>query len=393
MILKVEYLRRICRKYSPYAPKICFPYIGDTIGGSHFSSLTLYTALAENDFHPHIVLHKEGRLDELLKERHLDYELLPLEGYSSTEPSWSKRALKLASNTRVIRRYLAKTQPDIVYTNDSRSHLEWTLASKLQNIPHIHHVRAKWSSYRYNNLLSQLTPYFVCVSDYVHGSCPNYVRRVAKTVHNPFKLQVNEDGLRPPELLQTIGCLTPDTTIIGFVGNLLEQKRPEKFIEAAAKTAAKYDGPLAFVMLGDDRNGWWAELEKRADVLGLQSKLYYFGFQNPIESWISSFDILLAPSVNEGWGRTLIEAMLLGVPVVAPRSGGNMEIFKDGETGLLCNPDDTEDMAEKVVSLLAYRAKAEAISRNAQIWAAETCSVEQHVQKMQKIFCTALPRV
>jgi glycosyltransferase involved in cell wall biosynthesis len=63
------------------------------------------------------------------------------------------------------------------------------------------------------------------------------------------------------------------------------------------------------------------------------------GYRSPGPFWIAACDQLVVPAVGEPFGRTLVEAMLVGTPVVAARSGGNMEALEGG-MGLLVEPDD-----------------------------------------------------
>ena len=76
------------------------------------------------------------------------------------------------------------------------------------------------------------------------------------------------------------------------------------------------------------------------------------GFRYPPEPWIAACDVLLVPAVEEPFGRSLIEAMLLGTPLIAADSGGNPEIIRHGETGYLVPPDDPDAFAERTLALL-----------------------------------------
>jgi glycosyltransferase involved in cell wall biosynthesis len=76
------------------------------------------------------------------------------------------------------------------------------------------------------------------------------------------------------------------------------------------------------------------------------------------------------PAIDEPFGRTLIEAQLVGTPVVATRSGGNIEALKGGELGVLVEPEDPGALAEAVLALshddrqnLAERARHDARNR------------------------------
>ena len=75
------------------------------------------------------------------------------------------------------------------------------------------------------------------------------------------------------------------------------------------------------------------EVTRKIAEHGLASQCVLMGPRFPIEPWIMGCDMLVAPAVNETFGRTLVEAMLCGTPVVAADDGGHKEIIRHGETG------------------------------------------------------------
>ena len=101
-------------------------------------------------------------------------------------------------------------------------------------------------------------------------------------------------------------------------------------------------------------------------------------------------DVLIAPAVREAYGRTLVEAMLCGTPVVAADDGGHKEIIRHGETGLLVRADDAEAFADAVMRLHENPKMAESITSAAKVWALATHSVESHVERIQSIYDSLL---
>ena len=106
---------------------------------------------------------------------------------------------------------------------------------------------------------------------------------------------------------------------------MTQQKRPNIFIHAAAQIASKSAEPVAFLMFGDDRGGQRAKSAQLAKKLGIADQVHFLGHKSPIEQWLAPMDLLLAPGVDDGFGRSLIEAMAAEVPVVAANSGGHPE--------------------------------------------------------------------
>ena len=79
----------------------------------------------------------------------------------------------------------------------------------------------------------------------------------------------------------------------------------------------------------------------------------FAGEQQDLVPWLSAADLFLLPSSQESFGMAALEAMACDVPVVASRVGGLPEVINDGEHGFLCAPDRADEMADRVIALLA----------------------------------------
>jgi glycosyltransferase involved in cell wall biosynthesis len=88
-----------------------------------------------------------------------------------------------------------------------------------------------------------------------------------------------------------------------------------------------------------------AALMRRARELGVADRILIAGEQANPFPFIAAADVCITPSSNEAFGRTTLECLALGKPVVATRTGGSMELIDDGENGFLFDPDDAMDLA------------------------------------------------
>ena len=125
---------------------------------------------------------------------------------------------------------------------------------------------------------------------------------------------------------------------------------------------------------------------QRADELNIPQHIRLMGFRRPIEPWMQAVDVLLVPAVREPSGRTLIEAMLLGTPVVATDDGGNREAIEDGVTGFLVRPDQPESFVSPVYSMLTHPEHRKRILEAARDRAQATYGVEKHVRELTTIY-------
>jgi glycosyltransferase involved in cell wall biosynthesis len=99
------------------------------------------------------------------------------------------------------------------------------------------------------------------------------------------------------------------------------------------------------------RRGSAAAVRGRAAARDLADCIRLISFRYPPELWIAACDIHMVPALAEPFGRTLIEAMLLGTVVVAAASGGNVEAVRDGETGYRVPPEDAPAVAEQILRI------------------------------------------
>ena len=85
------------------------------------------------------------------------------------------------------------------------------------------------------------------------------------------------------------------------------------------------------------------------------NEVEFMGIKSPIEPWILKSDILLATVENEGLGRSILEAMFLGIPVVASNSGGHTEIITNNKNGLLVNLEDVNGYKNAIITLITNK--------------------------------------
>jgi glycosyltransferase involved in cell wall biosynthesis len=133
--------------------------------------------------------------------------------------------------------------------------------------------------------------------------------------------------------------------LVGYVGRLEEVKGPHLFIDAAMKIGKVY--PQAhFLMVGD---GAMKEgLMRKAPVV---PHLHIMGYREDIADVIAALDILLIPSLNDGFNLAAVEAMASLKPIVATAVGGLPEVI--GDAGILVGPGNTSRLAEETIALLA----------------------------------------
>jgi len=145
--------------------------------------------------------------------------------------------------------------------------------------------------------------------------------------------------------------IAADETVIAVVARLEPVKGVEYFIRAAALLQQRNpDKKLRYLVVGDGSLS--TELINLADELGLGGEIIFTGFQREVFKYLAAADIYVQPSLNEGMGRTVLEAQYMKLPVVASDVCGLPDAVKDGVTGLLVPPGDPEALAAALEILL-----------------------------------------
>ncbi|APG88677.1 lipopolysaccharide core biosynthesis mannosyltransferase LpcC (plasmid) [Sinorhizobium americanum CCGM7] len=385
---------------------VCFPFIGDFLGGSHLSALGLIRNLPKPLFAPLIVLHDtEGPVAELFRREGIDFEPAPV--LNSLQRAGARNgtaALNVARTLPALVRYLRARNVAVVHTNDGRAHLMWGLAARLAGSKHLWHHRGDATSFGLRRIAPWLPNRLVAVSKFASPR-PGLFSAAAKcsVVHSPFDVMKameveREDSRR--NIIATIGC-SPETKLLGYVGTLVDRKRPILFVEVLS-ALQRLDPNLEFagLFLGNALNGLDDAARSRAQALSVSDRIHFMGFRYPGEPWIAGLDVLLVTAVNEPLGRTLVEAMLLGTPVIAADSGGNPEVVEDGETGMLVRPDDPAEFARACLKLFGDSSYLAHIVETARSEARARFSIERHVHAITAIYedllsggYTTVPRV
>jgi glycosyltransferase involved in cell wall biosynthesis len=166
---------------------------------------------------------------------------------------------------------------------------------------------------------------------------------------------INLERLRPNQAkvtqIRKQMKLTPDGMVVGITASLTPAKDHATFLHCA-KIIHKALPQTKFAILGD--GPLRSDLENMARELGMESYITFFGNQQrDIGSYISIFDVFCLSSVDhEGCSNATLEAMALGKPVVITDVGGNREIVKNNETGLLVPVRNPEMLADGVLAFL-----------------------------------------
>lgn len=183
--------------------------------------------------------------------------------------------------------------------------------------------------------------------------------------------------------------LPQDWIIVTTVARLVPQKGHIFLLEAAKEIVGKFED-VRFLLVGD--GGLRAELEQRASALGLAERVIFLGQRTDIPKILAASDIFVLPSLWEGLGLALVEAGLAGLPVVATRVDGIVEVVEDGRSGFLVPPGDSHALAEALRILCSDASLRERMGREGKAIALQRFTMERIASQVAGLYRELLHR-
>lgn len=139
--------------------------------------------------------------------------------------------------------------------------------------------------------------------------------------------------------------------VFGAAGRFSREKGHRFLLDAFALLQRMMPAqPIELLLLGEGREE--PALRTQARRLGIEQRVCFAGFQPKPAAWMKVMDALVQPSLAEGMPNSVLEAMLLGVPVIATTAGGVPEIIDNERTGLLVEPASAVAMADAMRKLV-----------------------------------------
>lgn len=264
-----------------------------------------------------------------------------------------------------LRGMLREMQPDIVHTHLIHADVYGYFAAKAAGMRHVVSSRHNDDQFRHrprwrrvNRWLWQRLDAGIAISAAIkqftvdiEGAPADKVRVVHYGLETAWLSDAEIDAARLA--LRTELKLSQDALLLGMVCRLVKQKGLPYALEALRRIRA--DFPQAHLVIAG-AGEMAAELRRLASALGIADRVHWLGWRTDANDLMAAFDLLLVPSLWEGFGLVLLEAMSRRVPVIASRVSAIPEVVHDGETGILIEPRDVDALAMAITRLLADRA-------------------------------------
>ncbi|MDD5155236.1 MAG: glycosyltransferase family 4 protein [Candidatus Omnitrophica bacterium] len=171
--------------------------------------------------------------------------------------------------------------------------------------------------------------------------------------------------------------------VIGIIARLSDVKGHVYLIRAMPEVLEKIpDARLLIVGEGREK----AKLAALAAGLGITKSVFFLPSVADTAEALSAMDIFVMPSLKEGLGLSLMEAMSCGLPVIGSNVGGIKTLIRHGENGLLVEPADSDSLCAAMLELLQDRFKAEALGKEARVFIQSNFSQEKMLIETEEVY-------
>ena len=292
------------------------------------------------------------------------------------------------------------------------SHLEWPIWGAVvrelmlrqlrHDLPDLIHVQSRGALWHGTRIARRLQrPYILTVHDYLQprerlSLDRRWCRRIIAVSDSVKSDLVLRTGL-PKELINVIHSgvdraassenvevfQSGRTPVVGAAGPLEAVKGFPFFLGAAARVLAQ-GREVEFVVAGAGPEE--SNLRRLARELGINDHVTFVPNLPDFDNALAAMDIFVLPSLQQGIGTIMLEAMALGRPVIATKVGGVDCAVHDNETGLLVPPSNSQALAERIAELLDNPARARAIGHAARENVEREFSVERMVEQTAALY-------
>lgn len=311
-------------------------------GGVETHAVTIAKYSAGNSFKPiFCALNKGGQAADKIKNL----------GFKVTIMGCKPKIPSLKLLVKLIL-FFRKERPDVVHTHGGEANFHGLLAAFIARVPirvgeeigiPTHSDLAK-VVYKF---IYSFSTHVVAISDSVKDwliSSGEARKDKVKRIYNPVDKQVLDTIFSPPDPNEKFR--------LAFVGRLEPVKNPLSLISAVSLLQGK-GLPVELWLVGD--GSLMGECLSLSSKLGLGDSVKIHGYSEDPFSLIAQCNLYVQPSITEGFGIALVEAMICKTPVLATSVGGAPEIISHGANGWLTEYTDSESLASSIYDIWAFR--------------------------------------
>lgn len=344
------------------------------------------------ELEPYVICPGAAALGRELRARNIPYEVVRRVKLERGQgmASWIKSMWDMILLVFQIRATLNAINAKIVHANGLKSAIPCAISACFKGIPVlVVHVR-DYPKHRYltkfvlrqANRTLVASRYMARALGHLVPGTPSSIEMIPNGVAMPVLLE------RPASEIRREWGVPEDALVITMIAQMAPWKRHDLFLDALALLQGR-DDLIHGIVVGDDlwqRNGdYVAQLRLRAKMPDLNGRVTFLGAREDIGAILSASDICVLPSCQEPFGRVVVEAWLVGVPVVVSNLGGPAELVEHEHTGLCFKDGDVADLVTCISRLLEDEGLRVRLAEDAKALAGRY-SIENHALAVAALY-------
>jgi len=359
--------------------KIIVAESSTTIGGQELAVVRHAKGLCNRGHDVRLLIQPGSPIEHLAKKQKVPAQPLRMQGLT---PS----ALK------AFRRILLREHPDLLHVNSSTDSWLGAITARLVR-PRIKVVKTRHISAPLNrNLATRFLYRRLFDHVIVTGGDSNKRGLIERDGLQPTRvsafpigvdLSLFSPGSPEYDLRGELG-LAPEDRLVGLLSYLRSYKGHQYFIEAAAQLAERLPN-VRFLIVGEGPDE--TVIRARIGQLGMTKQVLMLGYRQDSLSLLRALDVFVMPTVEgDTIPQVLLEAMAVGLPVIATTTGSIPDVVRHGVTGLLVPPRDSQAISTSIETLLTDTGLRQTLGHNASSFVANSYSLESMLNRLEGVY-------
>jgi glycosyltransferase involved in cell wall biosynthesis len=285
-----------------------------------------------------------------------------------------------------LRAFLADHKIDLIHSHSRTTQVLGCLVSRMTGVAHISTCHGFFKNKVFRRLFPCWGRRVIAISEQVKGHL------IGDFKIDPAAITVINNGIETGrfcvpgagEKLQAKKELhLSDGPVIGIVARLSDVKGHAYLIQAMKRVIEKF--PLAQLLIAGEGK-IKEELIAAGKRHGIQANVFFVPEIEDTRVILYCLDIFVLPSIEEGLGLALMEAMCCGVPAIGSNIGGIPTLIKDRDRGLLVPPKDVDGLSKAIISYLQDPDTAQGYARNARAFILQNFSHEKMIDQTERMY-------
>jgi glycosyltransferase involved in cell wall biosynthesis len=348
------------------------------IGGCQRDLTKLALGIDRSRFEPHVGCFRFTgvRIEELRQSR------IPIVHF----PVYSFRSPQALNGARLMGRYIREHGIELIHTFDVPTTVFGAPVARWYKAPAFVSSQLSFRDL-YSGFFQRLLRVSDRLSDRIVINCQAVGRDLEHRGISHDRLYLCYNGVdasifHPGRITRPKPLVDADL-VVGVAAGLRPEKGLDLLIRAFAAIAPA-DRNIKLLVLGD--GPLRDDLERLTVDLGVRNHVIFQPGAPNVEEWLRAMDIFVLPSHSESFSNALLEAMACGCCVIGSRIGGTPELISEGETGLLFEPGDLDELARKLRLAMDDESVRTRLAGAAVSYTHKTLSLERFVQRLEALY-------